>query len=161
MLTKLPKVAIGISRGRVPTDPQPLPALAPVDTSPRRRVGSAEQPIDDVVKARAGSFVKHAGARPARELLRRMDDDWRHVVRLMASDLMDENISPAAFVAFVVRALRRKGRPIYAGSVFTMKHFPTWLASYRAHGALDLPGYAATPARRRLHEERVRSRRLG
>lgn len=162
MLTKLPKVAIGISRGRVPTDPQPLPAIRPVDFSSKRKpVGSALRSIEEVVQALAGAFVKHAGSRAARPLLDKMDTDWRHVVRLMASDLMDEDISPSAFVAFVVGSLRRRGRPIFAGSVFTMKHFPTWLATYRAHGAPEVKGYTATPGRRRLYEERVRARRLG
>lgn len=114
--------------------------------------------VDQVVQALAGAFVKEAGERPARELLRRMDWQWRPVLRLMASDLIDEGIAPAAFVAFVVARVRAKG-PVFAGRVFSLKYFPIWLAQYRTQAAshLDVPGYRATPARRRAHLNRVKA----
>lgn len=157
-MERVPK-RIGVGRGRVPTDPpSPLPPLPAIDFSLGRRVGSGGRPIDDVVRELVDAAVLH-GAREE-DLLRRVEGEWRPVVRLMSSDLMDENISPTAFVAFVMGRLRRRGRATHLGHLFSMKHFPSWLGQYRAHGggSIDAGSYEATPERRRLHSERVRSR---
>lgn len=146
----------GETRGRVPEDPQAPPALPPV-VLPRRRAGSSGISIDQVVREMARAYVGSAGERRSRELLRQMDGPWRHVVRLMASDLMDEGRSPAAFVRFVCAKLREKrGRAPFAAEVFSMRAFGGWLPQYRREASswIDAPSYTASPARRRQHAER-------
>lgn len=153
-----PGAAGGVTRGRVPEDPRPPPGLPPAAAPPRRPAGSHGMRIDDVVREMAGAYARAAGPRLSRALLMRMDGPWRHVVRLMASDLMDEGRSGGAYVRFVVASCRAlRGRTPFAAEVFSLRSFQGWLPIYRREASswLDRPGYLAGPARRRLHEGRM------
>ena len=122
--------------------------------------------LEEVVRDMVVAFKTCVGgARVARFVDRVEAPDFRHVLRLMASDLMDEGMSGGAFVRHVCGELRRlRGRDPWPSEVFSMKSLAAWLPSYRASGAIaaESPGYLATPARHRAHRERVEAcRRTG
>lgn len=153
----------GVTRGRVPSAiPPPLPPLPPI-TIQRRKVSSFDMTVDAVVTAMLRSFVSEVGTKRAQAALRRADHEWRGTMRLMASDLIDEGISPDGYVKHVCAGIRKtRRREPYAGEVFslrTLKAEPMqrWLASYRksAQNFIQLPTYVCTPARRRMHRERL------
>jgi hypothetical protein len=100
-------------------------------------------------------FVRGEGCA---RLLQKIEGDWRHVVRLMAADLMDEGLSGAGFVRHVCENVTRlTGRRPWPSDVFRAKALASWLPSYRASGsaALVLDGYAVTEERRREHLARL------
>jgi hypothetical protein len=115
--------------------------------------------IQDVVRLMVREYVRAVGHRRARPLLERVDGAWRTTVLMMAADLMDEGLGPAAYVAFVCDGIRRlRGRPPHAGEVFSARSAAGWLPRYRRGGAsLAAPGYVASEERRAAHAARVRT----
>lgn len=154
----------GVTRGRVPTSMEPPPPLPPVEIPRRKRkVSSFDMTVDAVVTAMLRAFVTEVGEKRAGGALRRADHEWRGTMRLMASDLIDEGISPEGYVRHVCAGIRKqRRREPYAGEVFCLKTLKAepmqrWLASYRKGIHIDLPYYVCTPARRRLHRERAQA----
>lgn len=151
----------GSHRGHVPRDPSPPPPLPTVITTRPRRVGSGGKSVDQVVEDLIRAYARHA--RPPVTQIAKLDrEEWRMRVRLLASDLVDENLSPDAFVGFIVTALKLRRQPAYVERVFpanlVAKEHP-WLVSYRKSGAgiEAARGYRVTAARARAHDERARS----
>lgn len=138
-------------RGRYPGRVEPPPAPPPIEWRPAR-AGSAGMGIEEVVRELVVTFKVETGGRGFSRLRERLDGPWRHVVRLLATDLLDEGISPAGFVACVAAGVRRlRGRDPWPAEVFSPRALPVWLGAYRRDAASWIPGegYVATEERRR------------
>lgn len=148
-------VALGVTRGRIPTTVvAPPPPLPPTPEPPRGKVGSTGVPIEEVVREMVVSYKDFVRGERCGPLLRKMDGDWRHVLRLMASDLMDEGLSGAAYVRHVCEGIRKlKRRDPWPSEVFSRKSFEGWLPSYRTSGGAELQvdGYIVSEERRAAH----------
>lgn len=142
----------GRTRGRNPGYVEAPPAPPPVDWKPAR-AGCLGMTIEEVVRELVVAFKVETEGRGFAKLRERIEGPWRHVVRLLATDLLDEGISPAGFVACVAAGVRRlRGRDPWPAEVFSAKALPRWLEEYRKSGAswIGGEGYVATAERRSL-----------
>lgn len=139
-------------RGRYPGPVGAPPAPPPVDWRPGR-AGSSGMSLDDVVRELVVQFKVETGGRGFGKLRERIEGPWRHVVRLLATDILDEGLSPAGFVACVAAGVRKlRGRDPWPAEVFSPRALVVWLGEYRRSAAswIGSEGYVATEERRKL-----------